>query len=93
MFSVLQAANANLPGFLLGELIPFREFTRLTGKTPAETVAALEAEMPGRYALHRHDFPAQIVADGRQDDFYWLAKDSAELGSYDTPFIGFAYRR
>lgn len=92
MFSVAKTANELFPGFLLGELIPFREFTAATGKTPADTVVALERELPGRFTLHRHDFPAEIVAEGRQGEYFWRAKEADDVGSYDKPFIGFAYR-
>lgn len=91
-FSAVKAAIKHFPGFLNTELIPFREMTKATGKTPAEIVASLRDEIPDGFSLHRHDFPSQIVHEGKEHEFHWIPKDADDIGSYDTPFIGFSLR-
>lgn len=92
-FSITDVLKQHFPGALNSEMIDFRALSRLTGKTPAEIVEALNKEIPGGFSMHRHDFPSQIVNEGKQADFHWMPKEPGDIGSYDTPFIGFGLRR
>lgn len=91
-FSAVKAIQENFPEALNTAHVPFRDIAKVTGKTPQEIVEALDREIPGGYSKHKHDFPSEIVHEGKQGDFFWHPKEPGSLGSYDTPFIGFSLR-
>lgn len=91
-FSVTDVLHSHFPESMNTATVPFRELTKITGKTPAEIVEALKKEIPGGYTLQPHDFPEQIVSEGRQAEHFWHPKDPTEVGSHDKPFVGFSLR-
>lgn len=91
-FSVTDVLHSHFPESMNTATVPFRELTKLTGKTPAEIVEALKKEIPGGYTLQPHDFPEQIVSEGRQAEHFWHPKDPTDVGSHDKPFVGFSLR-
>lgn len=91
-FSVTDVLHSHFPESMNTATVPFREITKITGKTPAEIVEALKKEIPEGYTLQPHDFPEQIVSEGRQAEHFWHPKDPTEVGSHDKPFVGFSLR-
>ena len=89
-FSVTDVLHLHFPESMNTATVPFRELSKITGKTPAEIVEALKKEIPGGYTLQPHDFPEQIVSEGRQGEHFWHPKDPAAPGSHDKPFVGFS---
>lgn len=91
-FSVTDVLHSHFPDSMNTATVPFRELTKITGKTPDEIVEALKKEIPGGYTLQPHDLASQVIDEGRKGEHFWHPKDPAAPGSYDKPFVGFSLR-